>query len=168
MSKNFLRRLDVAARLQRRCKSAAAVVTTAAARTTSMPKQTHERSICFCTVPLRIWTFVCYYKLFSLFFHCHDTWPAASVGRRSLKGKGKKRNNIYRNVQVSTCFFFLLQIVPLERNKTRLKLNQTLAKQKRSKLNKRIYINVTRKCKVISSSVYWSSNLSGGHRGAGS
>lgn len=57
-------------------------------------------------------------------------------------------------------FLFLLQIVPLERNKTRLKLNQTLAKQKRSKLNKRIYINVTRKCKAISSSVYWSSNLS--------
>lgn len=94
--------------LHRRCKSTVAVVSMTAARTE--PKQTHERIICFCTVPLRIWTFVCYYNLFFFIAMIHgDRLQVSANGH--LKGKRKKkelRNNIYRNVQVSTCFFFLL------------------------------------------------------------
>lgn len=93
----------------------------------------------------------------------HDRLQVSANGHLKEKEKKKEiQNNIYRNVQVSTRFFFLFQIVPLERNKTRLKLNQTLAKQKRSNETRKDI--VMRNCKAISSFVYWSSNLSGGHR----
>lgn len=68
----------------------------------------------------------------------HDRLQVSAVGH--LKEKEKKEIIFTVMFRFQHVFFFLLQIVPLERNKTRLKLNQTLAKQKKVKTKqKNIY-----------------------------
>lgn len=108
VSKNFLSRPDVAAlfalTLQKHCCRCEH-----GGRKNDAETNTWEDHL-FLYCAFKNLNFCLFLQPFILFFfHCHDTWPSASVCQRSLKGKRKKkeiRNNIYRNVQVSTCFFF--------------------------------------------------------------